>query len=228
MVYLWRSPMALARATASAVLKGRNAYSRKWSFLGLFVLFFSGSVALLAQLDLLPNPPAPKVADERPALVASPLTATAPVAPELPATLEVPAIKLSVAVANPETTDVETLDETLLHGAARYPTSAKLGEEGTTIIFGHSSYLPVVNNPSFKAFNGIQNLHEGDRILVKGETTTYAYAVKTVEKASAEQDGIPLSTSGHTLVLATCDSFGKKTDRFVVTAELVETYPNAS
>jgi LPXTG-site transpeptidase (sortase) family protein len=147
----------------------------------------------------------------------------APAAPELPTKIEIPAIDMVQSVANPNTTDVELLDNALLKGPVRYPSSSKLGEAGTVIIFGHSSYLPIVNNKAFKAFDGIQDLHKGDLIKVTGESHIYVYAVQTVEKKDAVTDAIPLYSDGQTLTLATCDSFGEKTDRFVVTATLVET-----
>jgi LPXTG-site transpeptidase (sortase) family protein len=93
------------------------------------------------------------------------------------------------------------------------------------ILFGHSSYLPIVNNKAFKAFNGIQDLEAGDRILVTGTSRTFVYEVTSVREADALEDAIPLMASGNRLTLATCDSFGKKTARFIVTADLVESYP---
>jgi LPXTG-site transpeptidase (sortase) family protein len=86
----------------------------------------------------------------------------------------------------------------------------------------------VVNNPAYKAFNEIQKLTKDDRIVVTGETRTFVYQVESVNSADAGTDGIPLSVSGQMLTLATCDSFGTKSDRFVVTARFVESYPNAS
>ena len=140
---------------------------------------------------------------------------------ELPVKVTAPSIGLSAKVANPATTDVGALDQYLLSGAARYPTSATLDQEGNVILFGHSSYLPVVINHAYKTFDGIQNLKTGDSIEVYSTTHVYTYLVTNVQQQSATSDGIPLTTSGHTLTLATCDSFGKKTDRFVVTATLV-------
>ena len=154
-------------------------------------------------------------------------TAAAPIeavtVPELPTRIEIPAIGLSETVANPNSTDVAVLDRALLAGPVRYPSSSKLGEAGNVIIFGHSSYLPIVNNKAFKSFNGIQKLKEGDRITVTGDGHVFVYAVQTVTQESALSDSIPLGGDEPVLTLATCDSFGEKTDRFVVTAALVET-----
>ncbi|MEJ0054103.1 MAG: sortase [bacterium] len=210
----------------------KRAYARKWAFGGLTFIAFLLSVTTLAHLDLLPEAAAPQTASAGSApavamdvsgVVSAP---TIPQSAELPVKIEVPSIRLSAKIANPSSTDIETLDHALLGGAVRYPTSAKLGEAGNVILFGHSSYLPVVSNQAFKTFDGIQNLEKGDRIIVSSGTRAYAYAVAGVSKQSAASDaGIALTSTGHTLTLATCDSFGEKTDRFVVTAELVESYP---
>lgn len=193
-------------------------------FLGVFFVSF----ATLATLDIVPEPPAKIVADAVEVPARSLAAGVVLSQPENPVRIEIPAIAMDVEIRNPETTNVAVLDEALLTGAVRYPTSAKLGAEGNTILFGHSSYLPIVNNKAFKAFNEIQNLNDGDRILVHGETMTYVYVVTKVAEADAESAAIPLTSTGHTLTLATCDSFGKKTDRFIVEANLVESYPIAS
>lgn len=141
---------------------------------------------------------------------------------ELPIKVVAPSIGLSATVANPATTNIDTLDHYLLSGAVRYPTSATLGQNGNVVLFGHSSYLPVVFNHAYKTFDGIQKLKAGDPVTVYSGTNAYTYAVTSVEMENVGSSaGIPLATNGPTLTLATCDSFGKKTDRFVVTATLV-------
>jgi LPXTG-site transpeptidase (sortase) family protein len=203
------------------------ASTHKWSFLGLFIIAFLGSVALLAAADLLPEAPqvmAPVVtlssATETPNVVKE-----VPKILELPTKIEIPVINLLVTVANPESTNVEVLDAELLRGAVRYPTSAKLGQDGNVVLFGHSSYLPVVNNPAYKSFNGIQKLAVGDVVTVYSSATAYTYKVRSVAKESANDAVIPLSVAGKVLTLSTCNSFGEKSDRFVVTADFVESHP---
>lgn len=216
----------IVEITASVVRATRQTYAKKWSFFGAFVLVFITSVGVLGRLDLLPEtaPAGPEVARE--SLVA---TSTLPLleaeTPEEPVEVSIPSLGLRATVENPTTTNVVALDKLLLKGAVRYPTSAKLGEDGNVVLFGHSSYLPVVGNKAYKTFNEIQKLKSGDRIVVSSEGIAYTYAVRTVANESAEDGAIPLSVSGRVLTLATCDSFGKKTDRFVVTADFVESRP---
>lgn len=215
--------MTAVSLTVKGVRALTRAYNRKWAFLGVFLLVFLVTFTTLAAFDVVPEPREQVAAVAETASTARPVSVAA-ATPEAPVHISIPAVGIDVAIRNPETTDIATLDAALLTGAVRYPTSAQLGEEGNMVLFGHSSYLPIVNNQAFKAFNEIQNLKPGDRITVTGTEVAQVYAVKTVSAADASADAIPLTKTGHTLTLATCDSFGKKTDRFIVTAELVETY----
>jgi len=203
------------------------AYERKWAFLGVFAVAFIVSFTLLDAVGIVPDPSAAD-ADTSPivTVATSSLAAAVAIAPvaELPVKIEIPSIKLSATVANPDTTDPEVLDNALLKGAVRYPTSAKLGQQGNVIIFGHSSYLPIVNNQAYKTFDGIQKLKAGDVITVYSSGTAYDYAVDTVSKEDANSAAIPLTVTGSKLTLSTCDSFDTKTDRFVVTATLVDSH----
>src|SRR3989344_4518175 len=211
---------------------GRRAYARKWSFLWLFAIAFFSSVAVLGQMDLLP---------EKPVVAVAPVvTLTAnksddvkidniQTVPELPAKIEITKINLSASVVNPTTAGIEALDKELLKGAVRYPTSAKLGEVGNVVLFGHSSYLPVVNNQVYKTFNGIQKLVAGDVVIVYSSNTAYTYRVRSVAKESADNNtAIQLSMDDKVLTLVTCNSFAAKQDRFVVTADFVESHPAGS
>ena len=219
--------MAAIKQTVKFIRGIQQAYDKKWSFLAAFLAVFFVTFSTLATLDLLPEAPV-KVAEETVLPTASLAASVILASPENPVRIEIKEVGIDVTIKNPNTTNVAVLDEALLTGAVRYPTSAKLGEEGNVILFGHSSYLPLVNNPSFKAFNEIQDLEKGDRITVYSDTTAYVYAVTDVTAADADEDAIPLTKTGHTLTIATCDSFGKKSDRFIVVSELVETYPLAS
>ncbi len=219
--------MTAVNQTVKVIRASARAWSRKWSFLAAFLVVFFASFSTLAALDLVPEAPV-KVVEEASVAPRALTASVALAAPENVTRVAIEKIDLNVTVENPSSTNVAVLDDALLRGAVRYPTSAQLGEDGNVILFGHSSYLPIVNNEAFKAFNEIQHLSKGDRITVYGETTAFVYAVTSVAEADAEEAAIPLTATGRTLTLATCDSFGKKTDRFIVTADLVETYSLAS
>jgi len=192
------------------------------AFFAIFIILFAG----LWLLDLMPNAPGTAPSSEG----LPPLPSKGEGGGEggvsrgeTPTHISIDAISLSVNISNPATTSIEVLDNALLSGAVRYPTSAPLGVRGTVLLFGHSSYLPIVHNQAYKAFDGIQNLLRGDTIVVSSATKSYKYQVVTVKKVNvndAEANTIPLPVDAEHLVLVTCNSFASKADRFVVTADL--------
>lgn len=209
----------IIQGTVRLIQAVQRIRARKWSFFGFFVIAFFGSVLILGQLGLLPEIKSATVVE-----AVTPVSTPAPEVVELPIKIEISKIGLSAVIVNPTTTDIATLDKELLKGAVRYPTSAKLGETGNVVLFGHSSYLPIVGNKAYKAFNEIQKLAVGDVVTVYSADTAYTYRVRTVEKKTATNDGIELSVTGRVLTLTTCNSFGAKESRFMVTADFVESH----
>lgn len=193
---------------------------QRWAFaLGFFVVFIL-TLTFLAWADVLPEPKSQNpVAFELPKPTQKPVVQAVPAAPTR---VVAASVGVDAVVANPTSTNIEALDHVLLSGAARYPTSAVLGVEGTVLLFGHSSSLPVVRNPAYKTFNGIQNLKKGEIISVFAGDKEYRYAVVGVRVADANEDVIELTQTGRHLTLVTCNnSFATKTKRYVVTADLV-------
>lgn len=143
-----------------------------------------------------------------------------------PARILIPSIGLDLAVQNPETRDLETLDELLKNGPARYVDSAMLGTNGgNMLIFAHSSNLPVVHNQMYKAFNRISELKAGDTVTVQGGGKNHLYMVTSVRKADATDTRIDMSkTLGTRLTLVTCDTLTSKDARFVLEASFVGSF----
>jgi LPXTG-site transpeptidase (sortase) family protein len=127
----------------------------------------------------------------------------------------------TVPVLNPSSRSVEALDTALLSGVVRHPDSADFERTGTIFLFGHSSYLPNVMNKNFQAFNGIQKMTWGDTIRLQSSDTEYVYRVDRVYETSANDAEVKIETGKAKLTLVTCDSFGAKSDRFVVEATLI-------
>lgn len=219
--------MTIFVSTAAALVRAGaqiKAHKRKFAFLTFVVFMFS--LYTLASADLLPDGPksAPVAEAAVSAVVVSTSTPVEAAVPELPVKITIAKINLSATIANPETTDADVLDSLLLKGAVRYPTSAQLGVTGNVVLFGHSSYLPIVNNPAYKTFDGIQKLVAGDTITVYSADKAYTYKVRTMNKENINDAAIPLSVSGQVLTISTCNSFASKSDRFVVTADFVESH----
>ena len=130
-----------------------------------------------------------------------------------------------VTILNPDSGTVEALDSALLSGVVRHPESADFKEVGTIFLLGHSSYLPVVRNKNFQAFNGIQKLKWGDTIRLQSSDIEYVYSVERVYEAKATDAEVKIEKGDAKLVLATCNSFATKDDRFIVEAVLVGSHP---
>lgn len=144
---------------------------------------------------------------------------------ELPVLISFPSLGRSIPVLNPQSRNIEDLDSALLSGAVRHPDSATFTNEGTIFVLGHSSYLPNVLNKNFQAFNGIQNLKWGETIELQSEDTTYVYRIEKVYQAKASELTVPIAGTGPKLVIATCNSFASKDDRYVVEAKLIDQIP---
>lgn len=133
-------------------------------------------------------------------------------------------LDIDVRILNPESADIETLDAALLEGAVRYPGSGDLEDVSNMFLFGHSTGFRVVQNESFKAFNGLKNARTGDLIRVQSATKEYVYRVTDVSLVDAADALVSLSSSEKKLTLTTCNSFGAKEERFVVEAAFVGSY----
>ncbi len=201
-------------------------FARKWLFVVLFTLVYFLSLVSLDMLGYAPWSGDISITENTNTTQnIGQAVSVAKGEGESPVRIEIPKIGIRASVSNPTTTSVSTLDTALLTGAVHYPGSGVPGEEGNVLIFGHSSHLPVVHNQAFKAFNDIQSLVKGDPIFVIGKDKVYIYTVDGVKEANTASDAIPLEVEGAKLTLATCNNFGSKEDRFIVTASLVKIDP---
>ncbi len=174
------------------------------------------TLGIFAVADFLPEKPASQDVVVEKTDVALPVSTES-----LPVKVIIDSLEREVVVLNPDSSAIETLDEALLNGVVRHPDSADLINAGTIFILGHSSYLPNVMNKNFQAFNGTKNLECGDTIRLQSTDMEYVYSVDKVYEAKASDAEVPLQFSEPKLVLATCNSFGTKDDRFIVEASLV-------
>lgn len=137
-----------------------------------------------------------------------------------PSRIVIPSVGIDSVIIQPESPTISVLDSALQQGAVYYPGSGVI-EQGNIFIFGHSSRLPVVVNQAYKTFNDIENTKIGDEIILYDRNgKKYTYEVERVYQANAETAFIDLSRSGRRLTISTCNSFGTKSDRWVVDAVL--------
>jgi len=136
----------------------------------------------------------------------------------IPIRITISTIALDTPIITPSSKDTVVLDNALLSGAVHYPGSGLLSDNANVLLFGHSSYLPVVHNKAFKAFNELGKLKVGDGVTVYSETHKYTYIIKTVLLSKAEDALVQFESETPELTLTTCNTFGQKQDRWVVTA----------
>lgn len=130
-------------------------------------------------------------------------------------------IGTDVNIVNPESQNIAVLDEALQRGVVHYPGSGNLEDNSNLFLFAHSSYLPVVHNELYRAFNGLNKLVRGDIIRVQSDRYEYRYAVVSVELVNADEALVELSNREKKLTLSTCNSFGSPGERFVVEANFL-------
>jgi len=135
--------------------------------------------------------------------------------------IEIPKIGVEAPIVFPENNSEEDFEKALKKGVLHYPQSALPGEEGVTIILGHSA---PPNWPKIDydwVFNNLNELNAGDEIYVYFNQSQYIYKV-TEEFFLNPGEDVPqgLTNSKHVLNLISCWPPGKDQKRIAVGAEL--------
>lgn len=139
---------------------------------------------------------------------------------ELPLVLEIPDYGIRTMIESPQVTDVRTLDNALNKSAVYYPGSGLPGSNNT-LIFGHSTGFKVVMNKAYQVFNNIKSVKPGTLIYVRTQSEIHIYRTREVKRVSKYTSWIQFKSDTPMLTLATCDSFGKASDRWVLEADYV-------
>lgn len=155
------------------------------------------------------------------ATVAAPSIVTAAVNPTR---IVISSVGIDLPVSNPTSSSIDVLDNALLSAAVRYPGSGRIGEDGNIFIFAHTSHLPVVHNQMFKAFNNLPDLKKGDLIKLEGKGAVALYRVRSVRLTDANEEMVNLKPDSRMLTLATCNTFGEKSSRWIVESDFVGEY----
>lgn len=138
-----------------------------------------------------------------------------------PTRVTIDSIGVDSVILHPSSPRVDVLDSALKSGAVYYPGSGTI-EDGNIFLFGHSTNWAVVQNQAYKTFNDLDKLKRGEEIKLQSGGKTYVYSVETVTRVDSNTAFVDLSKSGRRLTISTCDSFGKKADRWVVDAVFKE------
>jgi LPXTG-site transpeptidase (sortase) family protein len=131
-------------------------------------------------------------------------------------TIEIPKIGISVPIIFSQSTDESVLMTDLDKGVIFYPGSVLPGQDGQTIILGHSAPVGWPHIKHDWVFSDLENLAPGDKVLIDLENKQYTYIV--TGKAIINKGADVPATKGLTLV--SCWPPGKDYKRIAITTEL--------
>ena len=133
----------------------------------------------------------------------------------------IPKISLQAPLVLSKSDKEADITEALKKGVLLYPNSAFPGEEGITVMLGHTAppNWPDINH--YHIFNRLNELKKGDEILVHFRNSEYHYRVakKFFVAKGTEVDYVPLTNSKHMLVLLSCWPPGRGNQRIIIQAE---------
>jgi len=142
----------------------------------------------------------------------------------------IPKINVQIPVIYDQTSvDEHAIQNALENGVVHYSTTSSPGEQGNTVIFGHSSNN-ILNKGKYKfAFVLLNRLQIGDTFTLTKGGKQYVYRVyekKVVKPADISVLG-PTDKSA-TATLITCDPPGTSLNRLVVIGEQISPNPGAN
>ncbi len=136
------------------------------------------------------------------------------------ASIEISKINVSAPIVFVKNSDKKTLTSALNRGLLFYPDSVLPGQDGQTIILGHSAppNWPDIRYDS--VFSRLVELTEGDEIFLNFDDKKYVYSVvKKIFLEKGEEIPKDLTYSENILLLISCWPPGKNLRRIAVVAE---------
>ncbi len=145
--------------------------------------------------------------------------------------LLVPSIALDVPIITMENMPAVDFakgrfDKELYEGIVKYPTTPAPGEEGNTLLFGHTSYEVWKSNPYGTIFKDIPKLKDNTLIQVLREGNLYEYKVVDIFIVQPTQVNAQYMTyqnaGGSYITLMWCYPLGTDKKRIMVVAKLIK------
>lgn len=133
--------------------------------------------------------------------------------------LQIPKIDVDVPVV-PDVTgaDNEAYFKALENGVAHMKGTAKPGGGSNIFIFGHSAYYESKPGNYKKIFSDLNELKDGDEIIVRYNDKNYIYTVSDKKIVKPDDTDVIKSTKNEQLTLMTCWPIGTTKERLVIIA----------
>lgn len=116
----------------------------------------------------------------------------------------------------------QDMQEALRFGVIHYPGTARPGQQGNTVITGHSSYFPWDPGRFKDVFAILHDVRKGDKILMYHNQKRYLYEVSTTKKIWPSELNVLEASSENKLTLITCSPVGTNLKRLIVEAKLLK------
>lgn len=117
-------------------------------------------------------------------------------------------------------------DQQLEEWIVKYPTTPEPGEEGNTLLFGHTSYVVWKTNPYGTIFKDLPKLKDSTLIQILRKWKLYEYKVIDIFIVSPKQVNAQYMTyqnaGGSYITLMWCYPLGTDKKRIMVVAKLVD------
>ena len=149
--------------------------------------------------------------------------------PNAPSRILINGIDVEAPVLFDQTTVNEAnFQKALQNGVVHYPNTAKPGQPGNVVIFGHSSgQVWAPGNYKF-IFSRLEKLKNEDKIFVDFQGFRYIYRVTESKVVPPTDLSVLNPTEENTLTLITCTPVGTNTNRLIIVARQVSPNPAQS
>ncbi len=145
--------------------------------------------------------------------------------PELGPQLTIPAINVQAPVKMDQGSAEWQIQIALRSGVVNYDNSAKPGQTGNVVIFGHSSGQLWAPGEYKFIFTLLNKVAANDAVYVDYNGTRYTYKVTSTEVVAPTDVKVLDQNSGHNLTLITCTPVGTSKNRLIVHAEQISPAP---
>lgn len=137
----------------------------------------------------------------------------------------------SLEVTAPIDFNQQSVDETnfqlsLRNGVVHYPFTAKPGEAGNVVIFGHSSGQVWAPGDYKFIFSKLEHLTDEDIIFIEYQGTRYEYKVTDANIVPPTDVSVLRPTNDNTLTLITCYPVGSNAKRLIISAKQINPNPD--
>jgi sortase A len=189
------------------------------SVAGLFILFFFFNQVFVA----------PFISPSK-SVSATPIigSITTPIGPE--SKIIIPKINLEVPVVYDIGSIAEdAVQNALEDGVVHYATTPDPGEQGNSVIVGHSSNN-ILNSGKYKfAFVLLNRLDEGDTFFIHKDGVRYTYKIYATNVVPpSDVSVLGPADRPNSMTLITCDPPGTSTNRLIIVAEQISPDPSSN